>query len=158
MPVLADVTINGQPRKVVMQANRNGFLYVLDRTNGKFINAQGLRQSELGDGLDARRPSDRDPGHVPTEMAPMTCPDWYGSTNFMSPSFDHQRGLFFLTVRETCASFIKRATPDANVGDRTMGGTVRRWTTPRTGALRAIDPLTGERKWEVKYDGRAGPA
>ena len=38
-PVLADVRINGQPRKVLMQANRNGFLYVLDRTNGKFIAA-----------------------------------------------------------------------------------------------------------------------
>ena len=81
-----------------------------------------------------------------------TCPDWYGNTNFMPPSFDAQRNLFFLTVRETCARFIKKATPDANVGDRTMGGTVAP-EGPRTGALRAIDPLTGARKWEVKYDG-----
>ena len=70
----------------------------------------------------------------------------------MPPSFDKQRGLFFLTVRETCAKFIKKDTPDANVGDRTMGGTVAPVGT-RTGALRAVDPLTGARKWEVKYDG-----
>jgi alcohol dehydrogenase (cytochrome c) len=70
----------------------------------------------------------------------------------MSPSFDRTRGLFFVTVRETCAKFIKRATPDANVGDRTMGGTVQPME-ERSGALRAIDPITGTRKWDVKYDG-----
>ena len=42
------------------------------------------------------------PGHDPTEAGTVTCPDWYGGTNFMSPSFDKSRGLFFVTVRETC--------------------------------------------------------
>ena len=54
-----------------------------------------------------------------------TCPDWYGGTNFMSPSFDKTTHTFYLTVRETCARFIRRAAPDdVKVGDRTMGGTV----------------------------------
>jgi alcohol dehydrogenase (cytochrome c) len=152
VPVLADLTINGQPRKVLMQANRNGFLYVLDRTNGKFINAWQYGNQNWASGFTpAGRPIEI-PGHAPTEAGTVTCPDWYGNTNFMTPSFDASRGLFILTVRETCAKFIKKATPDANVGDRTMGGTVAP-EGPRTGALRAIDPTTGERKWEVKYAG-----
>ena len=151
-PVLADLTINGQPRKVLMQANRNGFLYVLDRTNGTFINAWAYGNQNWASGFTPAGKPIEIPGHTPTEAGTSTCPDWYGNTNFMPPSFDAQRGLFILTVRETCARFIKKATPDANVGDRTMGGTVA----PEgrgTGALRAVDPLTGVRKWEVKYDG-----
>jgi alcohol dehydrogenase (cytochrome c) len=92
------------------------------------------------------------PGHDPTEAGTKTCPDWYGNTNFMAPSYDRVRNTFFVTTRLTCANFIKKDTPDANVGDRTMGGTVAP-VGERTGALRAIDPLTGKMKWEVKYDG-----
>ena len=71
----------------------------------------------------------------------------------MSPSFDAGRGLFFVTVRETCARFIRRPTPaTAALGDRTMGGTVQLVTDPkRSGALRAIDPTTGQRRWEIAY-------
>jgi alcohol dehydrogenase (cytochrome c) len=152
VPVLADLTINGQPRKVLMQANRNGFLYVLDRTNGKFINAWQYGNQNWANGFTPEGRPKELPGHNPTEEGTVTCPDWYGNTNFMTPSFDAARGLFILTVRETCAKFIKKATPDANVGDRTMGGTVAP-DGPRSGALRAIDPVTGQRKWEVKYDG-----
>ncbi len=150
-PVLADLTINGQARKVVMQANRNGFIYVLDRTNGKFITAHQYGNQNWASGFTPEGRPIEIPGHAPTEQGTMTCPDWYGNTNFMTPSFDAKRNLFFVTVRMTCANFIKKATPDANVGDRTMGGTVapvgERW-----GALRAIDPITGQMKWEVKYD------
>ncbi len=152
VPVLADVTINGQARKVVLQANRNGFLYVLDRTNGRFITAWAYGNQNWASGFTHDGKPVELPGHTPTEEGTVTCPDWYGNTNFMSPSFDSSRGLFFVTVRETCARFIKKATPDANVGDRTLGGTVQPLET-RSGALRAIDPVTGVRKWEVKYDG-----
>ena len=152
VPVLADLTISGQPRKVVLQANRNGFLYVVDRTNGKFISATAYGNQNWASGIKPDGKPIELPGHTPTEEGTVTCPDWYGNTNFMSPSFDRTRGLFFVTVRETCAKFIKRATPDANVGDRTMGGTVQPME-ERSGALRAIDPLAGTRKWEVKYEG-----
>lgn len=152
VPVLADLTIAGQARKVVLQANRNGFLYVLDRTNGKFIAAHAYGNQNWASGFTPDGKPIEVPGHTPTEAGTNTCPDWYGNTNFMSPSFDKTRGLFFLTVRETCAKFIKKATPDANVGDRTMGGTVQPLE-PRTGALKAIDPVTGKEKWAVRYAG-----
>src|SRR4051812_12977798 len=154
VPVLADVTIAGRPRKVVMQANRNGFLYVLDRTDGSFITAAPYGNQNWASGIGRDGKPIELPGHTPTEEGTMTCPDWSGNTNFMPPSYDRSRGLFFVTVREVCAKFIKKATPDANVGDRTLGGNIQPVDNPpRAGALRAIDPLTGQRKWEVKYDG-----
>jgi alcohol dehydrogenase (cytochrome c) len=153
-PVLADLTIAGRPRKVIMQANRNGFLYVLDRTDGTFINGWAYGNQNWASGFTPAGKPIELPGHEPTPEGTVTCPDLYGNTNFMPPSFDKTRGLFFLTVRETCAKYISRPPADVKVGDRTLGGTVQPLQDPpRTGALRAIDPVTGERKWEVKYDG-----
>lgn len=154
VPVIADLQIAGQQRKVVMLANRNGFFYVLDRATGKVILAKPFVHQNWATGIGADGRPVEIPGHAPTEAGTVTCPDWYGGTNFMSPSFDASRGLFFLTVRETCARFIRRPTPDANVGDRTMGGNVQPLQDPtRWGALRAIDPTTGDHKWDVRYEG-----
>jgi alcohol dehydrogenase (cytochrome c) len=154
IPVLADVTIDGRPRKVLIQANRNGFLYVLDRTNGEFITAHPFVNQNWATGIGADGRPMMVPGHDPTPQGTVTCPDWYGGTNFNPPSYDASRNLFFLSARETCARFIQRLTEDAKVGDRTMGGTVAPVRDPASwGALRAFDPLTGEKKWEVKYDG-----
>jgi alcohol dehydrogenase (cytochrome c) len=153
VPVLADVQIGGLARKVVMQANRNGFLYVLDRTTGEFISAFSYGNQSWARGIKPDGKPDELPGHEPTDEGTVTCPDFYGNTNFMSPSFDRRRGLFFVTVRETCARYIRQDTPDANVGDRTMGGQVAPLESPQAGALRAFDPLTGKKRWEVSYGG-----
>lgn len=152
VPVLATLPIDGQPRKVVVQANRNGFIYVLDRQTGKFISGKPYGNQNWATGIAPDGKPQQLPGHDPTEAGTVTCPDWYGGTNFMTPSLDAATGTFYFTARETCARFIKRATPDANVGDRTMGGTVQP-TGERWGALRAIDIMTGAKKWDVRYDG-----
>lgn len=82
----------------------------------------------------------------------MTCPDLFGGTNFMSPSFDPSVGLFFVSARETCQIYFAEAPPEGyKAGDRVMGGRVTRAPQPPTGALRAIDPITGERKWEIAH-------
>jgi alcohol dehydrogenase (cytochrome c) len=67
----------------------------------------------------------------------------------MSPSYDPSTGLFFVTARETCMVFSSRK-EEYKVGERWMGGMVR-ISGARTGALRAIDAVTGERKWEFPY-------
>lgn len=152
IPVLADVTIDGKPRKVVMTANRNGFLYVLDRTNGRFLRAAPFGHQtwakEIGtDG----RPVEL-PGQRPSPEGTLTCPDLFGATNFMSPSYDTSTGLFYVTVRETCQIYLSAPPPPgAKAGERTMGGTVKPVLDRRWGALRAIDPLTGETKWEIRH-------
>ncbi|HMD35136.1 MAG TPA: PQQ-dependent dehydrogenase, methanol/ethanol family [Vicinamibacterales bacterium] len=153
VPVLADLTISGRPRKVVMMANRNGFFYVLDRETGAFILGKPFVNTSWAKELTQDGKPKVIPGHDPTEEGTVTCPDWYGGTNFMSPSFDRTRNLFFVTARETCAKFMSRpATITSVLGDRTMGGTVTpHGDPPRGGALRAIDAITGEKKWEIRY-------
>jgi alcohol dehydrogenase (cytochrome c) len=154
VPVLADLPVAGQVRKVVMQANRNGFFYVLDRANGKFIYAKPYVYTDWAKEVGGDGRPVLVPGHDPTEAGTSTCPDWYGGTNFMSPSFDKTTNMFYLTVRETCARFIRRAAPDdVKVGDRTMGGQVAPLADRRWGAVRAIDATTGDQKWDVKYEG-----
>ena len=152
MPVLADITIAGRPRKVVMQANRNGFFYVLDRATGEFLLAKPFVKTtwaiDIGkDGRPVELPNQR-----PTPQGTLTCPDLYGGTNFNSPSFSPQAGLFYVAARETCMVYRQTPPPgDYKTGDRTMGGSMQ--FQPGTGALRAIDPTTGSMKWEIKQEG-----
>ena len=80
-----------------------------------------------------------------------TCPDLGGGTNFMSPSYDPTLRLFFVTARETCATYFA-FDQEFKVGVQYMaGGTVRPRDQRNWGALRAIDPVTAERKWEFRY-------
>ena len=151
MPVLADITIGGRARKVVMQANRNGFFYVLDRATGEFLLGKPFVNTtwakEIGkDGKPIELPNQR-----PTAQGTTTCPDLYGGTNFNSPSFSPQTGLFYVSARETCMVYRQSPPPtDYKTGDRTMGGQMQFMA--GTGALRAIDPVTGAMKWELKQE------
>jgi len=153
VPVLAEVTIGGQPRKVVIAANRNGFFYTLDRATGGVIVARPFVQTtwakEIGrDGRPVLLP-----GHTPDEKGEFTCPDILGGTNFNPPSFDPASRLFFVNAREACATYYAWK-PDFTPGERYTGGAAQRATgkdQAAWGALRAIDPATGERRWEFKY-------
>jgi alcohol dehydrogenase (cytochrome c) len=155
VPVLAEITLDGRPRSVVMMANRNGFFYVLDRANGSVLVAKPFANTTWANEIGRDGRPVLLPGHEPTAEGTETCPDWYGGTNFMSPSYDRASGLFFVSVRETCAKFVRRQPPPVtNVGTLTMGGTVapvagyKAW-----GALRALDPVTVTKKWEIRYEG-----
>jgi len=146
--VLGDVPIGGQTRKAVMVANRNGFFYVLDRATGKLLLAKPFTDTkwarEIGpDG----RPIVLNPDGVKDCL-----PDFWGGTNFMPPSYDPVSKLFFVTARETCVTYFA-VKPEIKIGQVSVGGGVRR-VADRIfdyGALRAIDPSTGERKWELRY-------
>ncbi len=151
VPVLGELTIEGRPRKVVMFANRNGFFYTLDRTTGKVIVAKPFVETtwakEIGpDGRPVLLP-----GHLPDEDGNKTCPDLGGGTNFMSPSFDPTTNLFFVTARETCATFYGYEQKFIQGEQYTGGGTQRPRDQKNFGALRAIDPVTATVKWEFRY-------
>ena len=145
IPVLVDLEWNGAPRKVVMWANRNGFFYVLDRTNGELLLGKPFTGTtwarEIGpDG----RPI------VVNDGSKGCLPDPWGSTNFYPPSWDPALELFFVTARETCSTYIPER-PELTPGQASFGGTV--WTDADQGwgALRALDPRTGAMKWEFRY-------
>jgi alcohol dehydrogenase (cytochrome c) len=152
IPVLADLTLGGKPRKVVMVANRNGFFYVLDRDSGQFLHAKPFIHQTWAKEIDAKGRPVELPDQRPSAKGTLTCPDLFGGTNFMSPSYDPALGLFFVSAREICQIYFAEAPPEGyKAGDRTMGGRVTRAPQLPSGALRAIDPVTGERKWEILH-------
>jgi alcohol dehydrogenase (cytochrome c) len=149
--VLADLTIGGRVRKTLITANRNGFFYVLDRTNGAFIQAKPYVTTTWAHEVDAKGRPVEVANQRPTPEGTRTCPDLAGGSSFTSPSFDPVRRLFFVSARETCQVFISSPPAKYELGDFVTGGGSR--DRGGTGVLRAIDPVTLERKWEVPYGG-----
>jgi alcohol dehydrogenase (cytochrome c) len=153
VPILTDLTVDGQPRKVVMWANRNGFYYTLDRVTGKVIVAKPFVEVNWAKGVDSNGRPILVPGHTPDEKGEFTCPDIIGGTNFWPPTFDPRARLFFVNAREVCATYYAWK-PDYTPGERFTGGAGQRARPNERrayGALRAIDPVTGDRKWEFQY-------
>jgi alcohol dehydrogenase (cytochrome c) len=152
VPVLGNLTIDGQPRKVVMFANRNGFFYTIDRVTGKLIIAKPFVETTWAKEISTvtGRPILL-PNNHPNEQGVRTCPDLGGGTNFMSPSYDPALKLFFVTARETCATYFAFDQDFKPGVQYEAGGTVRPRDQRNWGALRAIDPVTAERKWEFRY-------
>jgi alcohol dehydrogenase (cytochrome c) len=153
VPILADIPVAGQPRKVVMFANRNGFYYTLDRITGKVIVAKPFVQTTWAKEVDRVGRPILLPGHLPSETGTVTCPDITGGTNFWQPSYDPSTRTFFVNAREACMTFYSWK-PEYKEGERFTGGAGQRVSSsesPVYGALRAIDPATGDRKWEFRY-------
>lgn len=141
VPVLADIKMSGQARKVVLFAPKNGYLYVLDRSTGKFLAAHAM--SELAQSWAKITPDGRP---IPAPDDGTNClTDIHGITNYFPPSYDPARGLFFVTIRDVCQIF-NPATPGEVAGapgNWNIGG-------PGYAALRAFDPITGNLKWEYR--------
>ncbi len=150
MPVLADLTIGGQARKVVLFANRNGFFYVLDRATGKLIRGTPFIETTWAKEIRADGRPMLLPNSVPSEDGTKVCPDQAGGTNWMPPSYDPARGLFFVTARESCGIFFSWK-DDYTPGEAFRGGAVQRIGEGQYSALRAIDAATGKRRWEFPY-------
>jgi alcohol dehydrogenase (cytochrome c) len=151
VPILADLTIGGQLRKTLMFANRNGFFYVLDRVTGKVILAKPFVETTWAKEIGADGRPVMLPGHLPDEDGEKTCPDLGGGTNFFSPSFNPATRLFYVTARETCATYYGYEQTFKQGQQYTGGATTRPRDQKNFGALRAIDPVTAQLKWEFRY-------
>jgi alcohol dehydrogenase (cytochrome c) len=151
VPVLVDLNLDGRARKLLAFANRNGFFYLLDRADGKFLLARAFSRvtwaSEIGqDGRPRLLPAAAE-----SKDGTVVCPAAAGATNWMSPSFSTQTGLLYVSAREQCDFFV--GIPQAfHPGHPYIGSVYFKPADERPwGALRAIDPLTGQIKWEFKY-------
>ena len=164
VPVLADMQWQGRPRKVMLWGNRNGFFYVLDRTNGQYLLGKPFAKVTWTTGLDERGRPMRQANLEPTPEGTRIYPGNLGATNWYSPSFSPQTGLFYLSVWDNYSSVYSKTEGDYVEGRLYMGGaprnvvpllmqpaaTLTRREDEGYGAVRAIDPRTGERKWEFK--------
>ncbi|HUS06059.1 MAG TPA: PQQ-dependent dehydrogenase, methanol/ethanol family [Bryobacteraceae bacterium] len=155
-PMLVDTTFAGRPRKLLLQANRNGFFYVLDRVTGQFLRAEPFVKKmtwATGIGPDGR--PNTVPEAVPTPGGTKVCPAVEGATNWMSTAFNPNTGLFYVMALEACNIYTKS---DAwwKPGESFYGGGTRRvpGETPQK-LLRAIDVKTGKIAWELPQTGPA---
>ena len=147
-PVLIDARFGGKPRKLLIQANRNAFFYVLDRETGEFLLGKAFAKQTWADGIDAKGRPIVIPNTSPTPEGNYACPDASGGTNWNSPSYDANTGLFYVSVMEACAIY-SSLTKDPKPGDPYVGTGQQLDDVVKTpGFVKAIDPLTGSIRWK----------
>jgi PQQ-dependent dehydrogenase (methanol/ethanol family) len=165
--VLADAPFQGRQRKLLIHADRNGFFYVLERTNGELLLAKAFAQKlTWASGLDAQGRPIELPGNVPTPAGTRTCPDIRGAANWMSTAYDPATGFYYVMTIENCgvyrstqfgpaAAALRGRGGGSEAGDgggRRMGGGAFGGdgdVTPRR-YLRALDIHTGNITWEIE--------
>ena len=107
-PVLLDADYQGRPRKLLLQANRNGFVYVLDRANGRFLSATPfVDKLNWAKGVDSQGRPIRT-GIKPAANGTRVCPSYAGATNWFSPSYNPTTGLLYFLALEDCELYFTK--------------------------------------------------
>jgi alcohol dehydrogenase (cytochrome c) len=153
-PIVVDANWQGQPRKLLVQGNRNGFYYVLDRSNGKLLLAkQFIKEMTWATGIGPDGKPIKVAGQEPSDKGTRVCPSQDGATNWYSPSYSPGTGLFYMQTNEKCSVYLKRD-EDFKFGRAFLGGAERASTDPKpVRILRALDLQTGTVKWELPQAG-----
>jgi len=158
VPLLADIQYQGQPRKVMLWANRNGVMYLLDRRTGEFLKGKPYVKVNWMDGFDAKGRPRRVPGMLPSREGTLIQPHVHGATNWQPPSFSPRTGWYYQAHFENSATMVVEGQfpRPAGVNPRatTMGQTnllnFYNNDGEAYGVVRAYDPATLEPKWEFK--------
>jgi alcohol dehydrogenase (cytochrome c) len=167
VPVLADMTWEEAPRKLMLWANRNGFFYVLDRTTGAFLLGKPFVKVNWASGLDANGR----PIQTPQPPGSPTWPGNQGGTNWYPPSYSPRTGLFYFAAWENYATIYRKENAEYAPGRNFLGGgftvlapvpgaptvgigrrsPINNWTDEvGNGAVIALDPRTGDRRWTFR--------
>ncbi|NEV00563.1 methanol/ethanol family PQQ-dependent dehydrogenase [Bradyrhizobium uaiense] len=155
--VLADMNVEGKPTKVLMDANRNGFFYVLDRTNGKLLAANPYVNVNWATGVDLKtgRPIETDVVKDARDGKKVTVyPSILGGKNWEPMSFNPQTGLAYANTLAFGGKY-KSEPVTFKQGEWYLGMDLTdpwEWGTGPRGHLKAIDPMTGKAKWEAPSD------
>jgi alcohol dehydrogenase (cytochrome c) len=143
--VLADARYKGRDRKLLLQANRNGFFYVLDRVTGELLlGTPFVKRLTWASGIDSHGVPILLPANEPTPEGTLTCPSVRGATNWYGTSYNARTGLFYVMAAEDCSVYrpvgsIYTGKPDPN------NAGVR--------FVRALDIETGRLVWEKPVSG-----
>lgn len=153
--VLVDRVWHGQPRKLILHADRNSHFYVLDRTNGKFLSGTPFVYQNWNQGFDANgRPRPFPNSNSSSEGSYLIYPSLVGGTNFQAPSYSALTGWFYLSYQEAGQQFASAPTPVTRGATYIGRG---RGTTPANrgpndpapnSGIKAIDPETGKTVWQ----------
>jgi alcohol dehydrogenase (cytochrome c) len=149
VPILADETINGQQRKLMYFANRNGFFYVLDRETGQFVQGRPFATQTWADGLDTSGHPVKRTGQEPTPTGTLLAPAAIGATNWWSPSLSRRLGLLYIPTFEGQSYYFSGTVKNPESGYEFMGSRYENMVQPPGKMLvRAIDVSTATPKWE----------
>jgi len=140
-PVLLDAEFKGKKRKLLAQASRNGFYFLLDRTNGQYLAAAPFIDQTWATGVDSHGRPIAKAEATPTPDGALVEPGSDGATNWMAPSFDPQTNLFYVTARRIFSIYYRTVTGKAEG----WGGRDRNLWSNST--LRALDYRTGKVVW-----------
>ena len=163
VPLIANITWKGQPRKAILWANRNGFFYVIDRSSGQFLLGKAFVKQNWNVGFDEKGRPMMAPNAKSSTTGTLIFPDNQGGTNWFSPSFSPRTNLFYVQAREGGSSLFIKGDQEFVEGHNyaargTAPGVPRR---PRAvigadddkyTAVRALDAQTGDLKWEYKMN------
>lgn len=155
IPILVDAPYNGQQRKLLVQADRNGFYYVLDRTTGQYLHsAQFERLQNWTDGIDEKGRPRRKPGMDPTLTGVKICPSSIGAANWQSPTFDPDTGWFYFVALEGCGMATMNTEKFRPGGYQyRAGGDVLLKDDTWKVSVRALELTTGKQMWETERVG-----
>ena len=167
--ILADLNVDGEDRKVLMQAPKNGFFYVLDRKTGELLRANNYVKTNWATHVDLKtgRPV-LNPNKNNYEKAIWILPGTYGGHGWQAMSYDPKQKLVFIPTMEIAAVHRVKKTFEETGLYKMLPETVNTGTEfnlfdtvpdmsdgdnipPITGELIAFDPLTGETRWSVKH-------
>jgi alcohol dehydrogenase (cytochrome c) len=152
VPVLVDGNFNGQPRKMLMQASRNGYFFVLDRTNGKSLLTTPFATVNWAKGIDSEGRPIPDPAKYPSKAGVLVSPNESGATNFRPPSFDPTTGLFIVSAQDGYGIYFFKSEHGA------YGWAGADYGVAGKAFLRAIDYQTGKIVWNHPIGDGAGTA
>lgn len=146
--ILADLEIEGEERKVIMQAPKNGFFYVIDRTNGAFISGEAYTEVTWATGIDESGrpivPPENFFVDAPAEIAPRP----YGAHSWHPMAFNKNTGLVYIPIREEKGIFEQNMDWEFVPGIWNTG-TKGRSTSGPYGFLIAWDPVKQEEVWRL---------
>lgn len=140
-PVLVDGDFHGEPRKMLMQTSRNGYFFVLDRTNGKNLLTAPFGPVNWTLGVDQQGRPIPNPAKEPAPDGRLIAPDEGGMTNFRSPSFDTKNGLFIVDAHPSWSLYF------AKPADGVYGWAGADYGVWGKGVVEAIDYQTGKIRW-----------
>jgi alcohol dehydrogenase (cytochrome c) len=140
-PVLVDADFHGEPKKMLMQTSRNGYFFVLDRTNGKSLLTVPFGPVNWALGIDKQGRPIPNPAKEPAPDGRLIAPDEGGLTNFRSPSFDPKNGLFIVDAHPSWSIYF------AKPADGVYGWAGADYDVWGKGVIEAIDYQTGKISW-----------
>ena len=148
--VSLDKTVGGKSQRLLAQANRNAFYYVLDRENGAFLTARPYAKQTWASEIDSLGRPKMNPLAMPTPQGSLVYPSAGGANNWKSPTYSPITGLIYVPLMEWGGMFYTKS-DEYHPGEIFTGGYSQIFADPPPEALiRALDASTGDLRWEYR--------